>query len=72
MGIQFDESKRIFHLQTPNTSYVIQLVQDVVPVHLYWGKKFDPGRSSGCIAGWNGTFRRRFRKTALFRSRRCS
>lgn len=43
MGIQFDESKRIFHLQTPNTSYVIQLVQDVVPVHLYWGKKIRSG-----------------------------
>lgn len=42
MGIHYDEHRRIFHLQTPNTSYVIQLVKDVVPVHLYWGRKIRP------------------------------
>jgi len=42
MGIHYDEAIKIFHLQTPNTSYVIQLVHDVVPVHLYWGRKIRP------------------------------
>jgi len=39
MSIQYEERERIFHLQTPNASYVFQLVKDAVPVHLYWGRK---------------------------------
>ena len=38
MGIRFDGEKRIFHLQTPNSSYVIRLIRGV-PAHLYWGRK---------------------------------
>ncbi|REJ11477.1 MAG: alpha-galactosidase [Paenibacillaceae bacterium] len=43
MAILYDEGKRIFHLQTPGTSYVIGLVKDEVPVHLYWGRKLRAG-----------------------------
>lgn len=39
MGISYDERRRLFHLQTPNVSYVFQLIGDGVPVHLYWGRK---------------------------------
>ena len=44
MAILYDEARRIFHLQTPGTSYVIGLVKDdAQPVHLYWGRRLRPG-----------------------------
>ncbi|WEK55552.1 MAG: alpha-galactosidase [Candidatus Cohnella colombiensis] len=39
MAIHYDLEHRVFHLQTPNSSYVIQLIRDGVPVHAYWGRK---------------------------------
>ncbi|USB34331.1 alpha-galactosidase [Paenibacillus sp. YPG26] len=38
MSIQFDTSRQIFHLQTDNTSYVIQIVRGYA-AQLYWGKR---------------------------------
>ena len=43
MAIIIDEKKKIFHLQTTDTSYVFSIVKDEVLVHLYYGaKKSDP------------------------------
>ena len=39
MSILFDETKKIFHLQTRNVSYIFQILQNGYPVHLYYGKK---------------------------------
>ncbi|GGG81545.1 alpha-galactosidase [Paenibacillus radicis (ex Gao et al. 2016)] len=39
MGIQFDEQKQIFHLQSRETSYVIKIVKGGYPAHLYWGRR---------------------------------
>lgn len=37
--IHYNESNRIFHLQSKDTSYVIQIVGAGYPAHLYWGRK---------------------------------
>lgn len=39
MTIHYDELKKVFHLQSKDTSYVIQLTKQGYPAHLYWGKK---------------------------------
>lgn len=54
MAILYDEVRRIFHLQTPGTSYVIGLVKDgAAPVHLYWGRKIRPGAEERLLRrGW--------------------
>lgn len=39
MGIIYDEPRRIFHLQAPGMSYLIQVVKGGYPAHLYWGKR---------------------------------
>lgn len=39
--IQFDSEKMIFHLQMPNSSYVIRIYGGQVLEHIYWGKKLD-------------------------------
>ncbi len=41
MAIIFDESKRIFHLQTKKTSYIFGFLTPNTPVHLYWGKRLN-------------------------------
>ncbi len=41
MPITFDSNKKIFHLQTPNTSYIFMLKGDYVLAHLYYGKRID-------------------------------
>ncbi|WP_379134833.1 alpha-galactosidase [Paenibacillus sp. sgz500958] len=43
MGIQFDSQQRIFHLQSNETSYVIQLLSQGIPAHVYWGRKIRSG-----------------------------
>jgi len=43
MGIQYDSENRIFHLQSKATSYVIQLLEPGIPVHVYWGRKIRSG-----------------------------
>lgn len=39
MPIQYDEARRLFHLQTSGTSYALQITKWGLPAHLYWGKK---------------------------------
>lgn len=39
MGITHDEKTNIFHLQTNNSSYILQVYDTGYIVHLYWGKK---------------------------------
>jgi len=43
MGIQYHSNERIFHLQSKETSYVIQLLHVGIPVHVYWGRKIRSG-----------------------------
>ncbi|MFD0670584.1 alpha-galactosidase [Cohnella sp. GCM10027633] len=49
MPILFDELQRVFHLQTPKTSYVIQLIKDGVLVHAYWGRKVSEAPWTGML-----------------------
>ena len=39
MSIIYDKSRKIFHLQAGNTSYIMQVVKDKYLVHLYWGRR---------------------------------
>lgn len=39
MAIHYDDAQKIFHLQTPKSSYVIKLIRDVYLAHVYWGPK---------------------------------
>lgn len=39
MPISYNAERRVFHLQTPRTSYVVQLIKNGIPVHAYWGRK---------------------------------
>ncbi len=39
MAIRFDEENRVFHLDTPNTTYIFGIHKKDVPVHIYYGKK---------------------------------
>ncbi|MDF2922650.1 MAG: alpha-galactosidase [Paenibacillaceae bacterium] len=39
MPIFYDQVHKQFHLQTRNTSYVMGIIHDVYPAHIYWGKK---------------------------------
>lgn len=39
MPIIYDNSRKIFHLQTGNTSYIMQIVKEKYLVHLYWGRR---------------------------------
>lgn len=40
MPVIYDDSKKIFHLQSGNASYVMQVVKDKYLAHLYWGKDY--------------------------------
>ncbi len=39
--ITFDKEKRMFHLQTSNSSYVLRLLGEGVVEHSYWGKRLE-------------------------------
>jgi alpha-galactosidase len=39
MAIQYDASRRLFHLQTDDTSYAIRIVQGGYLAHVYWGAR---------------------------------
>ncbi|QMV44193.1 alpha-galactosidase [Cohnella cholangitidis] len=49
MGIHFNAEHRVFHLQGPNTSYVIQLNKNGVPMHAYWGRKVSDAPWEGML-----------------------
>jgi Alpha-galactosidase len=46
--IQFDSELLQFHLQTPDSSYIIQIVNGY-PLHLYWGKRIRIYRGSAPV-----------------------
>ncbi|CAM3042744.1 alpha-galactosidase [Paenibacillus sediminis] len=46
MKIEFDAEQKIFHLQSKNTSYVMQVIRDGYLTHLYWGKRIHTYRQS--------------------------
>ncbi|ANS73343.1 alpha-galactosidase [Paenibacillus yonginensis] len=50
MPIQFDAEQRVFHLQSANSSYVLQIVKGEFVTHLYWGKKIKFYRDSSPLA----------------------
>lgn len=39
MSIIYDNDKKIFHLNTEETSYVIKIINDKYLAHIYWGKR---------------------------------
>lgn len=39
--IIFDDKKQIFHLRTPNSSYMIGIYGGYILEHLYWGKRLE-------------------------------
>jgi alpha-galactosidase len=39
MNIIFEEATKTFHLQTGNTSYIMQIYKDGYLAHLYWGRR---------------------------------
>ena len=41
MSIIYDSSEKVFYLNTPNTSYVMNIYCDKYLLHLYYGKKID-------------------------------
>lgn len=44
MTIFYNESDKIFHLQTNHTSYMFQIVKEGYLSHLYWGSRVRKGR----------------------------
>lgn len=48
MSILYDEERKIFHLATNKTSYVLEVVKDGYLAHRYWGKKISRFRDSNC------------------------
>ncbi len=49
--ITFDEKRKMFHLQTPNSSYIVRLYGEYILEHTYWGKRVD---SLTGVAGFTG------------------
>ena len=41
MSISFDKSRMMFHLQTPNSSYILFIRNNMLPLNVYYGKKLD-------------------------------
>ena len=39
MSIIFQEATKVFHLQTGNTSYIMQIYKEGYLAHLYWGRR---------------------------------
>ena len=50
--IKFNEETRVFNLSTKNTTYLIGLLGEKLPVHLYWGKRLE----NDIAAGWTDDF----------------
>ena len=49
MPIEYNEQNRSFHLSTPDTSYVLQIVRDGYLAHRYWGKRIKQFRDSNTL-----------------------
>ncbi|AIQ75813.1 MULTISPECIES: alpha-galactosidase [Paenibacillus] len=39
MGIYYDDNRKVFHLQSEKSSYIIEMIKGVIPAHVYWGPK---------------------------------
>ena len=39
MPIEYNQEKKLFHLKSKNTSYIIKIINNKYLAHLYWGKK---------------------------------
>ncbi|SDO10513.1 alpha-galactosidase [Paenibacillus sp. yr247] len=44
MHISFEPTQGLFHLQNKHMSYVIQLIQNAYPAHVYWGRPIRSGQ----------------------------
>ena len=53
MPIVYDKSRKIFHLQAGDTSYIMQIVKEKYLVHLYWGRRISSYHESRRII-WTG------------------
>jgi len=50
MNITFEESTKSFHVQTGNTSYIMQIYKDGYLAHLYWGRRIRKAISNELLA----------------------
>lgn len=50
MSIIFNETTKVFHLQTKNTSYVFQVYKNGYLAHLYWGRKIKKANAEELLA----------------------
>jgi alpha-galactosidase len=50
MGITYDESQRIFHLDAGDSSYCCQVAGGGYLAHLYWGKRIRPANLSRLVS----------------------
>jgi len=49
MGIHYRAEHRLFHLQGPKTSYILQISEQGVPMHVYWGRRLADAPWEGMI-----------------------
>ena len=49
MGILFDRAAMSFQLDTPNTSYIMQVLEGGYLMHQYWGRRVS-GLPAGCLS----------------------
>ncbi|RED61720.1 alpha-galactosidase [Cohnella lupini] len=49
MNIKYNEEHRLFHLQSRNTSYILQLDGKGIPMHVYWGRKLSDSALEGMV-----------------------
>lgn len=38
MGIYYDDNRKVFHLQSEKSSYIIEMIKGVIPAHVYCTK----------------------------------
>lgn len=57
MPIYIDEKELVFHLKTPNTSYIMKVWRGKYLAHIYWGKKIDDFSMENALlsrtSGWS-------------------
>ncbi|TLS51206.1 alpha-galactosidase [Paenibacillus antri] len=49
MPIMYDETQRLFHLQSKDSSYIFRIAKEAYPSHVYWGPKLDAARFRGRV-----------------------
>ena len=57
MAIYIDEKEQVFHLKTPNTSYIFKVWREKYLAHVYWGKKINDFSMENALlsrtSGWS-------------------